>query len=267
MIPKIIHYCWFGKKKKPKLLRQCIKTWEDLMPEYQIYEWNEDNSDLSHPFVKEAYSGFKWAFVADYVRLQKIYEHGGVYLDTDIVAIQKLDSLLNYSFFIGREDKLHISAGVIGVEKNHFLIKKILKEYDNINFYTNNFSEFTIPKIITKIFREEYTLPKVFNTSWSEDNIIIFSEEYFYPFPFFKKNELDKYQSFITTKSFCVHLWYGSWLKNDLFIQIRRRNYLSALLLFLKFSNKGNKNVIQYLKKILRELKYSFSNKVSIGSN
>ena len=90
MIPKIIHYCWFGGSTKPKLVKDCILSWKIFFPNYEIIEWNEKNSDLNEPFVKAAYNLKKWAFVSDYVRLTKVYEYGGLYLDTDM--------LINYIF-------------------------------------------------------------------------------------------------------------------------------------------------------------------------
>ena len=79
MIPKTIHYCWFGRNPKPRLLKKCINSWEKFCPDYQIVEWNEDNFDLSTTpaFVQQAYKNKKWAFVSDFVRLSVVYTYGG----------------------------------------------------------------------------------------------------------------------------------------------------------------------------------------------
>ena len=85
MIPKVIHYCWFGRGEKSELIKKCMASWSRVLPEYTLKEWNEDNFDIaSVPFVKEAYEHRKWAFVSDYVRLHALYHDGGVYMDTDV---------------------------------------------------------------------------------------------------------------------------------------------------------------------------------------
>ena len=84
-IPKIIHYCWFGKNEKPNIVKKCIETWRNILSDYQIIEWNEDSFDVnSNNFVREAYESGKFAFVSDYVRVYALYNYGGIYLDTDV---------------------------------------------------------------------------------------------------------------------------------------------------------------------------------------
>ncbi|MDR0495139.1 MAG: hypothetical protein LBG95_05890 [Treponema sp.] len=104
-IPKKIHYCWFGGQKMPMILQNCIQTWKKTMPDYQIICWNEDNFIIndSIPFVKEAYQAKAWAFVADYARLEILYKHGGIYFDTDVIAIKPFDDFLGNDFFSGIE--------------------------------------------------------------------------------------------------------------------------------------------------------------------
>ena len=92
MIPKVVQYCWFGGKKKTKLIKDCIKSWKRYLPDYKIIEWNEKNSDLAHPFVIEAYKLKKWAFVSDYIRLKVLYDFGGIYLDTDMMVLKSFES-------------------------------------------------------------------------------------------------------------------------------------------------------------------------------
>ena len=110
MIPKIIHYCWFGRNPKPKLAEKCIKSWKKYCPEYEIIEWNEDNYDLSSAplYVRQAYEAKRWAFVTDYIRLQVIYENGGIYLDTDVELRKSLDPLLVHQAYFGFEDEKNI---------------------------------------------------------------------------------------------------------------------------------------------------------------
>ena len=85
MIPKRIHYCWFGKKEKPRLAKKCIESWKKYCPDYEIIEWNEDNFDINaYPYAKYCYEHQKYAFLSDFVRLMVVYQFGGVYLDTDV---------------------------------------------------------------------------------------------------------------------------------------------------------------------------------------
>lgn len=104
MIPKIIHYCWFGKGQMPKSQKECLKSWHKIMPDYQIMRWDESNFDVEYcPFTKEAYKKQRFAFVADVARLLALWEYGGIYLDTDVQVFQRFDRFLTYDFFSGVE--------------------------------------------------------------------------------------------------------------------------------------------------------------------
>ena len=97
MIPKIIHYCWFGRNPKPKLAEKCMRSWKKYCKDYKIIEWNEDNFDISKAplYVQQTKNKKKWAYVTDYVRLYAVYKCGGVYLDTDVEIVNSLDDLLH----------------------------------------------------------------------------------------------------------------------------------------------------------------------------
>ena len=106
MIPKIIHYCWFGNKNKPAIFESCIKSWKKYCPDYKIIEWNEKNFDVNqNRFMKEALSKKQFAFVSDCARLLIIKEFGGIYLDIDVELIKPIDSLLKYDFFAGLDER------------------------------------------------------------------------------------------------------------------------------------------------------------------
>ena len=99
MIPKIIHYCWFGGKELPELAKYCLASWEKYCPDYEIIRWDESNFDLNeNSYVKEAYEHKKWAFITDYVRLKALYEIGGIYMDTDVELVVQIISNDNNSF-------------------------------------------------------------------------------------------------------------------------------------------------------------------------
>lgn len=134
MIPKIIHYCWFGGKSIPDDLKKYMISWKRQLNGYQFVEWNEHNFDIdSHPFVKEAYEKQMYAFVSDYVRIFVLYNYGGIYLDTDVEVCKTFDTILGYKGFVSMEPTTNlISTCCIGFEKNHPLAKKILLSYNSL---------------------------------------------------------------------------------------------------------------------------------------
>ena len=134
MIPKKIHYVWMGKNPKNSKIKRCMKTWNKKLTGYEIIEWNEDNFDINaHPFVKKAYEEKKWAFVSDYVRFYAVYKYGGVYFDTDVIMIDRIDDLLSNKMFVGFESKNYPFTAVFGAEKGHTFCKRVLDYYDNID--------------------------------------------------------------------------------------------------------------------------------------
>ena len=135
MIPKIIHYCWFGGKPKPELAEKCIESWQRMCPDYEIREWNEEKFDInSNRYVKEAYEAKKFAFVTDYVRLYAMYTEGGIYMDTDVMVLKPLDEYLKHEAFSGFESKKKIPTGIMAAEKGHHLFGELLKYYDTARF-------------------------------------------------------------------------------------------------------------------------------------
>ena len=135
-IPKVIHYCWFGKGELPPLAKKCIKSWEKYCPDYEIVLWNEENFDFScNRYMREAYESKKWAFVSDYARLKIVYEHGGIYLDTDVEIIKPFDDLLEKGAFMGFDEKGIVATGLgFGAEKGNEIIGEFLRDYDDIPF-------------------------------------------------------------------------------------------------------------------------------------
>ena len=135
MIPKKIHYCWFGKGKMPELAHKCIASWKKYCPDYEIIEWNEDNFDINCcDYVREAYENRKFAFVTDYVRLYAMYTYGGIYMDTDVEVTRNLDEFLVHQGFSGFESEIHISTGIMAGEQGFPLFKELLAYYKEKNF-------------------------------------------------------------------------------------------------------------------------------------
>lgn len=131
MIPKKIHYCWFGRGEKPKLAQKCIASWKKFCPDYEIIEWNEDNYDMNeNAYVRYCYENKKWAFLSDYVRLAVICREGGIYFDTDVEVVKSFDNLLDYGAFFGFETDQYVNTGEgFGAEANHVTIRVMLEEY------------------------------------------------------------------------------------------------------------------------------------------
>ena len=208
MIPKIIHYCWFGRNPIPKEAEECINSWKKLMPDYEIVQWNEENYDVNkNKFIKEAYSAGKWSFVSDYARLDIIYNNGGIYFDTDVKAIRKFDDLLIENAFMGFEDKTYISTGLgFGAEKGCVGIKKILELYDNINFIKEdgNYNYVNCPIITTDLLKR-YGLQQ--NDKFQ--NVIGIS---IYPTEYFGAMNYTTGIANSTNNTYSIHLYSMSWV-------------------------------------------------------
>lgn len=140
MIPKVIHYCWFGRKPLTPLAQRCIASWRVFLPEYEIREWNEDNFDVNiFPYTADAYAAGKFAFVSDFARFWVLYKYGGVYFDTDVELILSLDDVLARGPFMGLEienkERLAVAPGLgLAAEPGMPLYKEILSRYETMSF-------------------------------------------------------------------------------------------------------------------------------------
>lgn len=132
MIPKKIHYCWFGRNPKPKLAEKCIASWKKYCPGYEIIEWNEDNFDVNmNGYTKMCYAQKKYAFLSDYVRLKVVAEQGGIYFDTDVEVIAPVDELLAEEAFYCFETPEYVASGLgFGSVAGGESILAMLREYD-----------------------------------------------------------------------------------------------------------------------------------------
>lgn len=136
MIPKVIHYCWFGGNPKSELIEKCIASWKQYCPDYEIIEWNEYNFDVNAlAYTADAYAAKKWAFVSDYARLKVVYDHGGIYLDTDVLLHHSLDDTLQYNCWLASDDVRYVNTGMgFGAIKGHHLIGTIMDAYTLYSF-------------------------------------------------------------------------------------------------------------------------------------
>ena len=132
MIPKKIHYCWFGRKELPEKAKRCIESWKKYCPEYELVEWNEDNTNISlNPYTQWCYDNKKFAFLSDYIRLIVIEEYGGIYFDTDVEVIRAFDDLLDFKAFFGFETNEFVNTGVgFGAEAHNPIVEQMIREYE-----------------------------------------------------------------------------------------------------------------------------------------
>lgn len=207
MIEKKIHYIWFGGSKPEKVLK-CIESWKEKLPDYEIIEWNEKNFDIEkeitkNKFFKECYQRKLWAFVADYVRVKVLYEYGGIYLDTDIEVLKSFDNLLNTEMFLGYEnDNKGINLAVIGIKKNHIVMKKMIGFYEEKIWKS---SLYIITGILNNVMKEIYG-----ENFYENSKIKIYPKEYFYPY---NHDEVFKPEC-VKEDTYAIHWWEKSWGKN-----------------------------------------------------
>jgi mannosyltransferase OCH1-like enzyme len=207
MIPKKIHYCWFGGKELPKLAKKCLESWKRYCPDYEIIRWDESTFDInSNQYVKEAYENKKYAFVTDYVRLYALYNFGGIYMDTDVEVLKPLDEFLENKAFSGFESDSSVLTGIMASEKETDIIKKLLDYYDNRSFVKSDgtLDLTTNTQTITAIF-EKLGLNKN-NQFQVIDDFSLYPSEYFCPIDCSTKKKN------ITNNTHTIHWFSGSWI-------------------------------------------------------
>ena len=211
MIPKIIHYCWFGNKEMPKKDLQNIEGWRKLCPDYQIVRWDESNYDINkNKYMAECYSVPKWGFVPDYVRTDIIYNYGGFYFDTDVELIRPLDEFLEEKCIMGFEKNDSVNHGHgFAAEKGHFIIKELLDFYNSIHFINKDGSlnMTASPVYITKLLVKHGL--KLNNKEQIIDSIHVYPSEYFCPKDYLT-GDIN-----ITEKTISIHHFNLSWMNAD----------------------------------------------------
>ena len=219
MIPKIIHYCWFGCGKMPELAVKCIESWKRCLPDYELKEWNEGNFDITqNQYVREAYENHKFAFVTDYVRLYAIYTEGGIYMDTDVEVLGSYDKFLHHHAFSGFETDGNVPTGMMAAEKGSVWAKDLLDQYSNRVFVQSDgsFDLTTNTAVITK-----YMLSKglILNNQYQDFSGLctMYPTDYFCP----KDHRTGKIKCSINTV--CIHHFAGSWLNHGIWNDLRHR--------------------------------------------
>lgn len=213
MIPKVIHYCWFGRNPLPPLAVKCLESWRKFLPDYEIREWNEDNFDVNAiPYTREAYEAKKYAFVSDYARFKILYEHGGLYFDTDVEVIRPLDDIIARGPFMGCEcDATGATAGAVapglglGVNPGLGLYRELLDLYATLHFRNAdgslNFK--TVVQYTTELLCEHglQNTPDIQEVA----GVWIYPKEYFCPIDYHTK------ECHITERTHSIHHYAESW--------------------------------------------------------
>lgn len=226
MIPKIIHYCWFGKKKKDYLVRLYIDSWRKCLPDYKIIEWNEGNSPIyESDFAKEAYSSSCYAFVADYVRVYALYNYGGIYLDTDVLVLKSFNPFLKDKAFTCFETKNTnlVGTAVMGCGPRDEIMGLFLQYYQNRHFINNGNQDRLANTFIFRILLEPFGLVCNNQKQILSNGFVI------YPRTFFSakinsSNSLD-----ISSDTVCIHNFAESWISSKRKLKKKFYNFISYL--------------------------------------
>ncbi|MBS7566455.1 hypothetical protein KHS38_18770 [Mucilaginibacter sp. Bleaf8] len=260
-IPKVIHYCWFSGEEVPVFLQECINTWKEVMPEYQLRLWDANSFDFNTvTFVKEAFEAKKWAFVADYIRLYALYTEGGIYLDSDVRVFKPFDEFLKYNFFTSheihpgnftKEEKnklskeglpfnreeyiygLNVQAAIMGGAKGNPYLKECLEFYDDKHFLGKDgkplSNDYIIGPYISKK-AEKYGYKYNDQEQHLENDMIILKPE------IFVGNSV-----FLTQETYAIHLCNGSWKEKTKYekLQYYVRNNYPNLYPIINFGNKA----------------------------
>ena len=245
MIPKIIHYCWFGRAPLPELARRCIASWRRYLPDYEIREWNEDNFDVNViPYTAEAYAQGKYAFVSDYARFWILYKHGGIYFDTDVEVIRPMDDIIARGNFMGCETDSRNKAapaqgagGVTaqtvnpghgqGVAPGLGLVRKMLDRYEGMRFVceANMRNQVTVVHIATQVLlesgmRDVAGLQRV-------GDVWVYPSEYFCPV------SVTTGRTHITANTRTIHHYAGTWVSRRFSLRDRLKRMLPERLVLM----------------------------------
>lgn len=232
MLPKVIHYCWFGGKPLPKPAVRCIRSWEKYLPEYEIIEWNEKNFDVnSVPYVAEAYRCGKYAFVSDYVRFWVLYKYGGLYFDVDVEMIAKIDDIIGRGNFMGYEHGMSIAPGLgLGLEPGMPFVRQLLDEYERNHFLVDGrmMMSRTVVNVVTELL-----MPKGVRSV--DDGIDRIGDIYIYYPEYFSPLDHRSDVLMITENTRSIHHYDASWKSpsqkiKDRFIRIIGPKYTRMLV-------------------------------------
>ena len=218
MIPKTIHFCWLSGDEYPPLIKTCIESWKERLPDYEFILWDTNRFNLeTNIWVKQAFETKKYAFAADYIRLYAIYNYGGIYMDTDIEVLKNFDDLLDRPYFIGTEGGDDIEAGVFGAEKQNPWVKASLDYYDGKTFIKNDgaYNITTLPKIMKSQISKHRDFKVLHpNQITSKEQLKSINTLFMFPKDYFcaKNHGTGVIES--TSNTYCIHHFAMSWVSN-----------------------------------------------------
>ena len=228
MIPKTIHYCWFGGNPLPELAVKCIDSWKKFLPDYEIKEWNESNYDVRKiPYIAQAYDAKKYAFVSDYARFDILYQYGGVYFDTDVEIIKDLHPIIEKGAFIGVEKGtrplLNAGLGIASPAANK-IYREILDSYKSEQFAKENGSLNlkTVVERVSEIFAK--------HGFFESDNMQYVADTFIYPSEYFCPKDVRTGELAITANTYTIHHYDGSWTISLRKKYIKIRTQLSKIV-------------------------------------
>lgn len=199
MIPKKIHFCWFGGNSMSALYLECMATWHKEMPDFEIIEWNEENIDKSNAFVQHSLKNKNWAFLSDYIRMKALHDFGGIYLDVDMEAVKTLEPLLKYECFLGYEDEGRLNTAVIGGVPGHQFFKNAIELIEDRQQKNKPF----------------LIAPEVANACAEKDltGVELMPWHCFYPYnPYAKAHDRKQLMySYIQEDTYLIHHWGKGW--------------------------------------------------------
>jgi len=207
MIPKKIHYCWFGGKQKPQSVLNYIESWKKYCPNFEIREWNENNFDISqNSYCKEAYESKKWAFVSDVARLYALYHEGGIYMDTDVEVKRSLDELLNNQVFFGFEVPVFVGTNIIGSCKGNEFIYSLLKAYDDRHFINPDGSLDTTTNVSETTMTAKRMGLILNGKQQTINGVIFYPQEYFCPYDYTTGRMIK------SSQTYSIHWYTQTWV-------------------------------------------------------
>lgn len=217
MIPKKIHYCWFGGNPLPELALKCINSWKTFFPDYEIIEWNEGNFDINMtPYISEAYKAKKYAFVSDFARFWVLHKYGGLYFDTDVEVIKNMDAIVSDGPFMGCEncaeeggspEMIRVAPGLgMGSEPNMVILDELIDYYSRISFINEDgtYNQVTIVDHTTSVLAK-YGLQNTASIQCCS-GFRIYPKEYFCPMDYITGELV------ITPNTYSIHHYMASWL-------------------------------------------------------
>ena len=240
MIPKIVHYCWFGGNEKPDKIKKCIETWHTYLPDYTFMEWNESNFDIHmSDYVEQAYENRKYAFVSDIARIQALKQYGGIYFDTDVEVYKSFNDLLDAHCIFGLEYDNWVATSFMACEPDHVALKLFESAYEGVHFINLDGSMNTTTNVqrLTALLKDKGFVREN-RYQELEDGICIYPIEYFSPYDY-ANCIMER-----TENSYCAHLFFVTWMPRSEQLKKKAKKIFVKMLgkeTLVKLRQKGRK--------------------------